>query len=294
MRLLLLANGNRVRILRRLPGRSHQVYLAREADTGRLVVVKTGGNTDALRREAAALSLLSVSGAAVPRSSGILIDHRDRPVLMLQYVDGHHLRSPADFAAAGRALATFHAVSLSSQIPPSRALAYIPIQTVVSSCETLARSVGLDLAPLALRLMAITACDLSCVHGDASANNALITPSGTGVLLDLENAHVGHPGLDVGRFLFLASQAPTTTNDMMADFLAGYGRPPVPAGDLNDWIAVAGLQIAIWRARNAQWGLSAMDAVARVAGWLGAGPPATAVKPMLRLAWPGDLCRRAI
>jgi Ser/Thr protein kinase RdoA (MazF antagonist) len=283
----MLANGGHVWLLRRLPGRSHQVYLAREADTDRLIVVKTGGNTDVLYREAAALSWLTLSGAAVPKSSGILIDHHGRPVLMLQYLDGHHLRSPADFAEAGRALATFHAVSLSSHIPTSQALPYVPIQTVMSSAGTLARAVGLDLAPLALRLMAIPACDLSCIHGDASTSNILITPSGTGVLLDLGNAHIGHPGLDVGRFLFLASQTAATA-DMLAGFLAGYGRPPVPAGDLNDWIAVAGLQIAIWRARNARWGLSAVDAVARVASWLGAGLPVTGVKPAPLLSWSGE------
>jgi aminoglycoside phosphotransferase (APT) family kinase protein len=291
---MLLASGARVWLLRRLPGRSHTVYLARWTDTDRLIVVKAGGNPDSLRREADMLNWLGASAAPVPSPAEVVTDCRGRPVLMLQHVIGHHPLSTADFAVAGHALATLHAVSLSPRVPPLPGPAPASIDEVMRSGEILAQPARMDLAPLKLRLTAMTPSDLSCVHGDASAGNVLITPSGLGVLLDLENAHVSHPGLDVGRFLFLASQAPAITDDMLRSFLAGYGRPPVPAGDLTDWIAIAGLEIAIWRARNPRWGLSAADAIARVADWLGTGPAGTPGRPALRLAWPDGPSRHRV
>ena len=142
------------------------------------------------------------------------------------------------------------------------------IDQVVRLGEALARPVALDLGELKRRLRVMAAAGVSFVHGDASTSNVLITPDGLGVLLDLENARVGYPGLDVGRFMFLAAQAPAVTEHMLAEFLAGYGQLPFPAGELSNWIAVAGLEIAIWRARNPGCGLSSSDAITRVADCL--------------------------
>ena len=130
---LLLANGALVRLLRKLPSRSHAVYPARTADTENLVVVKTGGSPGSLSREASVLRWLAGSGVSVPVPAELLTDHRGGLVLVLRFVSGNHPLSATDFAEAGRTLATLHAVSLS---PGLQALARPGLPWHRPGCQT--------------------------------------------------------------------------------------------------------------------------------------------------------------
>lgn len=44
----------------------------------------------------------------------------------------------------------------------------------------------------------------SCVHGDANPDNTIVTTGGA-MLIDLETTHNSHPGLDLGRTVFLTA-----------------------------------------------------------------------------------------
>jgi aminoglycoside phosphotransferase (APT) family kinase protein len=238
-----------------LEGQSHATYLAHDLCTGCAVVVKTGGDLARLAHEAQVLAALAaIPGAPCARlleasripSPG----HPPQPRLIVRYIHGRHPRTLADHQAFGAALANLHNIPATGPLQaccqPSAQL-LLPARTLAATADS-----GLaDLIDALTPLPGQPWTDPVLIHGDAGPANALIRHrDGHAVLIDFENAALAHPGLDIGRAVFLTdlTRAPARQRRARIDaILTGYACHRTLPGHLSHWTAVAGLQIAAWR-----------------------------------------------
>lgn len=237
-------------------GRSHRLHLARMVDTGRTVIIKTGGNAAKLTHEAGALAALATApGAPCPRlieSSLICFGTAPRPCLILEHLPGAHPQTLEEHQLLGAALAELHNIPLTAAL---HVFHRSPAQLL-----RLARDLAAGLTPpLSDVVERISRPRRQCwpdqvlIHGDAASNNALITSlkARRVVLIDYENAVLAHPGLDLGRLVFLIDLTddapPKLTHERIQAVLIGYARQRHVPDDLTSWLITAGLQIAAWR-----------------------------------------------
>jgi aminoglycoside phosphotransferase (APT) family kinase protein len=236
-------------------GRSHTTYLARGLRTGRLAVIKTGGDTAKLAREAKALAALAATPS--PPCTRLLDipaistpGPPSQPHLILAYIPGRHPRTLADYQSFGAALATLHNTAPSAAL---RTLAQPPSQ-LLHPARTLAAATAPDLTALIDTLTPAPGQPWTVpvpIHGDATPANALIHHRHSdAVLIDFENATLANPGLDIGRAIFLTAMAPAPARQRHARIdaiLTGYTRHRTLPAHITHWAAAAGLQIAAWR-----------------------------------------------
>ena len=155
---------------------------------------------EAARAAAAALAALVAGEPHTPRLLGF---YERRGVLAAEYLRGHSAQSaPAEMLApVGRALATLH--RRTSPALQKRALADEARQARAAGGQLgvllpdLADRAG-DLAErIATRLRALPDVYVP-VHGDFSADQAVIGPDGRTGLIDLDSAGLGDPAADLG------------------------------------------------------------------------------------------------
>jgi aminoglycoside phosphotransferase (APT) family kinase protein len=230
-------------------GRSHTTYLARGLRTGRVAVVKTGGDPARICREARALTALgAIPGLPAARLLGAP-GQCSQPRLILDYIPGRHPRSLADYQAFGAALAVLHATPVTG---PMRGLEQTPAQ-LLAPAAALAAAVAPDLAGVIGAVAPAPGqpwAGTVLIHGDAAPANVLIDRRGDAVLIDFENTTLAHPGLDVGRAIFLTGMTPAPAPLRCARvdaILSGYARHRTLPADLGCWAAAVGLHIAAWR-----------------------------------------------
>ncbi|AXG79241.1 phosphotransferase family protein [Streptomyces paludis] len=261
-------------------GRSHTTLLAYDTTTGAPVVLKTGGDPLKIHHEARALTAL----AALPstpcpqlvEASRIRMPHSrppSQPCLVLRHIPGRHPRTPDDYRALGAALALWHttptttfrafAISPTDLIRPARSYAATTAPHLTQLLDTL------------VPLHAHSWAEPVLTHGDAGPANTLVN-RGRAVLLDCENSALAHPGLDLGRALFLTDlEEPTDQNpSRIESLLSGYtSHRPLP-DRLTQWMSAAGLGIAAWRhAHRARIDVPPPDeALARAEYWVRASP----------------------
>jgi aminoglycoside phosphotransferase (APT) family kinase protein len=236
-------------------GRSHTTYLARGLRPGRIAVIKTGGDAARLAHEAKVLAALAtvpgppctqLLGAPAIASPG----RPAQPRLILAYIPGPHPRTVADYQAFGTALAILHNTPATG---PLHTLAQASSRLLLPA-RTLAAAAAPELAGLIDTLTPPPGqpwTDPVLIHGDAAPANALIHHQhGHAFLIDFENTTVAHPGLDIGRAIFLTdlTRAPARQRRALTDaILTGYARHRALPAHISHWAAVAGLQIAAWR-----------------------------------------------
>jgi len=275
--------GSTLRLETALPGgHSHSTYLARETRTGVAVVLKAGGDPARLAREAEILAALAgIPGAPCPHPMEAprlpLPGHSRRQLLILRYVPGHHPRTLADYQAFGASLAILHNTPVTGAL---RAF-WRPPDELLRPARILAATAAPGLAGLIDALSPPSGqpwTDPVLTHGDAAPANAVICHRhGRAVLIDFENATIAHPGLDIGRAVFLTDLAGAPAGQRsarIAALLTGYARHRALPDHMNWWIAAAGLQIAAWRhvhrARaDVRPGQIALDRAQRWAGFPG-------------------------
>lgn len=221
-------------------GRSHDTHTGYDETTGQAVVVKMGGDRARLRHESLVLTAVAAKSLTLGPRLLEAATENPRPYLVLEHLPGHHPQTPADWAIFGATLADLHNTAV--ETPALRRTS----SDLLRPAAELAAAQAPQLLP-AVRACANAAAGSVMVHGDASSQNVLVHGHDA-TLIDFENASFGHPGLDVGRAVFLIrlGHFPHRCNETRS-FLDGYRyRRPLP-DRLSAWTCISGMLIAAWR-----------------------------------------------
>jgi Ser/Thr protein kinase RdoA (MazF antagonist) len=221
-------------------GRSHNIHTGYDQATGQAVVVKTGGDPARLRHESHVLTVVADTAPTLaPRLLEFATEH-PHPCLVLEHLSGRHPQTVADWAAFGAILADLHNTAVVATAFRRNSLDLLRPAAALAAAQ----------APHLLRTVRVCADAAAggvLVHGDASPQNVLVRGHDA-TLIDFENAFSGHPGLDVGRAIFLIHLGELPSRCCYThSFLAGYRlRRPLP-DRLPAWTCLSGLLIAAWR-----------------------------------------------
>ena len=175
-----------------------------EPEQGTPFVVRAYRPADA----AAALAAVRTLEGRGPRTPRLLGTELSLGLLAVEYLPGRVLRAAqprgTDLRAAGRALAQLHS------LPPPAGL---PARTNVDDADAVratARQVALllpdvagEVDRLAEQLAALVTPvpqTLATLHGDFSADQVVVTPTGEVALLDLDRGAAGDPAVDLASF----------------------------------------------------------------------------------------------
>ncbi|MFG1838760.1 phosphotransferase family protein [Micromonospora sp. NPDC049175] len=244
---LTTADGTALRVEWALPGgRSHRTFRARSAD-GSVVLVKTDGDPAGLTHEFAVLQGLAAAGFPAPLPLALTriptIGGRWRLALLLSWVDGTVPNGTAAWRRLGARLAQLH------RLPPVPGVPVRLSMTVADLPGSVRSAVG-ERRAMQMMTAASPGDELVLSHGDAGPENFLDHPDG-GSLIDFEATCRQPAGADLGRCLFLLTDAGRSPSDAGAALLAGYGAGALPVPELFGWAAREGLRVAVWRRRHA-------------------------------------------
>lgn len=255
-----LAHERGAAVLRYKPERR---LVTRGAHDGRPALRKAH-QPDAARTAAAAHRALAAMQAPIPE---LLHVDAKRGIIACAWIDGtplHALVDAADAQAqAGAALARLHRGAPTAGLPPAA-----PIRRELTAAANAIGALVPALAPRAAALARRLADRLDArsdppvpIHGDWSADQALLTPRGI-VLVDLDRARHDDPATDLATWIaaaHLAGNAPAEADpeDVAGALLDGHasaGGPPLH-GRLAAPTAAALLQRAVepFRMRQADW-----------------------------------------
>jgi aminoglycoside phosphotransferase (APT) family kinase protein len=242
-----------VRTLRqetRLPGgRSHRAYQARLSD-GATVVVKTDGDSRALRYEFGVLGALEDADHPAPRPLALTQvrdeDGTSKLGLVMSWIEGTTPTGAAGYRRLGTRLAQLH------RLPARPGIPIRPALTVDELPRQVRTEVGPATAAAILGRPAPADADVVFSHGDAGPENFVDHPDG-GALVDFESACRQPAAADLGRSLFLIADTrgadlAAAVAALRAGYVAGGSFPPQ---ELSGWAAAEGLRVAAWRHRQA-------------------------------------------
>ncbi len=273
---LRLTDGTTVTGLSEPPqGIRHRLLFGVEERSGREVAVKIELIDGALEAERLVLEWLTEQDAPAPRlrAAGTLDGSGEHPgaaCLIVDRVAGGPTSSLAGWGRLGRALARLAEVPWEGSgltTLDHDAFRDLHERRVADLSEALGRDLGASLPPLP---HSYAEAPLVITHGDPGPGN-FVDDGGSGTLVDWEDAVVAPRGLDLGRARFIAllgvgpegwvaEELERRADAVAAGFLAEIGGPPAPAdrapvdtleGELDWWLAFAGVQFAHWRLERA-------------------------------------------
>ncbi|TAK68968.1 MAG: phosphotransferase family protein [Actinomycetota bacterium] len=210
--------------LRRADGVVEELVLRTDADAGH--AVSSGGDRAQEWQLVCAVETAGEVSMPTPRFFDALGSIRDSPTLIFDYVAGEPLLRAARAGDADerRRLAgqvAKLAASLGhvdvSELPAHLSLPDSPAAYLSGTLARLAavQRTAVEPDPFVRRALAFLSthrpapAPLTLVHGDFHVGNIMVTPAGTGVLVDWgARARIGDPREDFGHFVFVASGMP--------------------------------------------------------------------------------------
>jgi aminoglycoside phosphotransferase len=274
--MLRLTDGTTITGLSEPPqGIRHRLLFGVEERSGREVAVKVELIDGALEAERRALEWLTEQDAPAPRlwAAGKLDDSGEHPgatCLIVDRVAGGPTSSLAGWDRLGRALARLAEVPWDGSgltTLEHDAFRDLHERRIADLSTALSRDIEASLPPLP---SSYAEAPLVITHGDPGPGN-FVDDGYAGTLVDWEDAVVAPRGLDLGRARFIAllgvgpegwvaEELEARAEAVTAGFLAEIGgrdaaadRPPAKTieGELEWWLAFAGVQFAHWRLERA-------------------------------------------
>jgi aminoglycoside phosphotransferase len=274
---LRLTDGTTITDLSEPPqGIRHRLLFGVEERSGREVAVKVELIDGALEGERLVLEWLTEQDAPAPRlwAAGTLDDSGEHPraaCLIVDRVPGGPTSSLAGWGRLGRALARLAEVPWEGsglKTLDHDAFRDLHERRVADLSTALGRDIGASLPPLPGSYFE---SPMVITHGDPGPGN-FVDDGDAGTLVDWEDAVVAPRGLDLGRARFIAllgvgpegwvaEEMAARAEAVTAGFLAEFGgtsaaadRPPAETveGELDWWLAFAGVQFAHWRLERAE------------------------------------------
>jgi len=251
-------------------GIRHRIYFGVEEGSGREVAAKVELIEGALALERRALEWLTARECPAPRllAAGTLDDSGEHPgaaCLLVERVAGGRTTSLEGWGRLGRALARLTEVPWQgSDLTRVDHAAFRDLheRRVADLSAALGRDLGATLPPLP---HSYAESPLGITHGDPGPGN-FVDDGVAGTLVDWEDTTVAPRGLDLGRARFIAAlgvgpedlpaeepaeELAARAGAVTAGFLAETGDAPIVEGELDWWLAVAGVQFAHWRLERA-------------------------------------------
>jgi aminoglycoside phosphotransferase (APT) family kinase protein len=264
---LRLTDGTTITGLSEPPqGIRHRLLFGVEERSGREVAVKVELIDGALKVERLVLEWLTEQDAPAPRlwAAGTLDDSGEHPgaaCLIVDRVAGGPTSSLAGWGRLGRALARLAEVPWEGSGMTTLghdAFRELHEGRVADLSTALGRDIRASLPPLPSSYFE---SPMIVTHGDPGPGN-FVDDGYAGTLVDWEDAVVAPRGLDLGRARFIAllgvgpegwvaEELAARAEAVAAGFLAEIGDSPVE-GELDWWLAFAGVQFAHWRLERAE------------------------------------------